>query len=391
MDVTNTQRPTTTIGSSVDTPHVPPCLSPQMLSDADTLGSRKISDGAAIHLFQRPKVAAAAAAGVGTASAQQPGNLYEFPPVLLQPLERGGDREGAGAHWEVEAPRRKIMFLASILVLISVLQLLECLASTSTVLSVPGAGGGSTGGDNGGSAHPSLPGEYWFLVRGRTLSSVMGIVVGTLGVCGSQSLNTHTIRWYFVGLVMCAIVAMAIRIEVFYDTVTGKIPFGDYGTNSPDSSRENDPGEGGGGGSGGGSGTGDEGGPGAHHEAAEEAQSSLVFMALSAFVSVSPARARGRSVPGQFFFDVAVVPPRMKRKVVAPLRTGCEKRVVVSGTLWMICIRRVHDMRRVISIHVANWERQERGEGLEGREGGGLTNAISDPELESRRRDVAIV
>ncbi|CBN76955.1 conserved unknown protein [Ectocarpus siliculosus] len=297
----------------------------KMLSDADTLGGRKISDGAAIHLFQRPKVAAAAAAGVGTASAQQPGNLHEFPPVLLQVQERGGNGEGAGAHWEVEAPRRKIMFLASILVLISVLQLLECLASISTVLSVPGAAGGSTGGGNGGSAHPSLPGEYWFLVKGRTLSSVMGIVVGTLGVRGSQSLNTHTIRWYFVGLVMCAIVAMAIRIEVFYDIVTGKIPFGDYGINSPDSSRENDPGEGGGGGGGGGNGTGDEGGPGAHHETAEAAQSSLFFMAFSAFVSVSPAR--GRSGPGRLFFDVVVVPPRMKRKVVAPLRTGCQKRV----------------------------------------------------------------
>ncbi|CAM9450146.1 unnamed protein product, partial [Ectocarpus sp. 4 AP-2014] len=322
----------------------------KMLSDADTLGGRKISDGAAIHLFQRPKVAAAAGAGIGTASAQQPSNLHEFPPVLLQVQERGGDGEGAGAHWEVEAPRRKIMFLASILVLISVLQLLECLASISTVLSAPGAGGGSNGGGNGGSAHPSLPGEYWFLVKGRTFSSVMGIVVGTLGVRGSQSLNTNTIRWYFVGLVMCAIVAMAIRIEVFYDIVTGKIPFGDYGINSPDSSGENDPGEGGGGGGGGGSGTGDEEGAGAHHETAEEAQSSLFFMAFSAFVSV-----------------------------------------VVAGFLWMLCIRRVNDMRGVISIHVANWERQERGEGLEGREGGGLTNAISDPEFESRRGDIAIV
>lgn len=102
--------------------------------------------------------------------------------------------------------------------------------------------------------------------------------------------------------------------------VVHQIPFGDYGINSPDSSRENDPGEGGGG-EGGGSGTGDEGGPGAHHDTAEEAQSSLFFMAFSAFVSVSPARRRS------FLFDVVVVPPRMKRKVVAPLTTGCEKRV----------------------------------------------------------------
>lgn len=102
-------------------------------------------------------------------------------------------------------------------------QLLECLASVSTVLSAPGAGGGSTGSGNGGSAHPSLPDEYWFLVKGRTVSSVMGIVVGTLGIRGSQSLSTRTIRLYFVGLVMCAIVAMAIRIEVFYDIVTGKV------------------------------------------------------------------------------------------------------------------------------------------------------------------------
>lgn len=93
-----------------------------MLSDADTLAGRQISDGAAIHLFQRPKVAAAAAAGVGTASAQQPGNLREFPPVLLHFQERGGD--GEGAHGEVDVPRRKIMFLASLLLLISVLQVL---------------------------------------------------------------------------------------------------------------------------------------------------------------------------------------------------------------------------------------------------------------------------
>lgn len=114
-----------------------------MLGDTDSLESRKISDGAAVHLFQRPKTAVAHAggrsrAGVGTISAQQPGGLHEFPPVLLQvdgvPVGGGGGR-GAGdsqLHWEMEGPRRKIRFLASLLLFISVLQVWRPCASSRT-------------------------------------------------------------------------------------------------------------------------------------------------------------------------------------------------------------------------------------------------------------------
>lgn len=110
------------------------CISPdvpsvdvKVLEDSDTLESRKISDGAAIHLFQRPK--SATLAGVGTASASQSGRLHEIPPLLLQVQERlRGSRvhsQGQGyldAHWEVEVPRRSIRFLASFLLLMSVMQ-----------------------------------------------------------------------------------------------------------------------------------------------------------------------------------------------------------------------------------------------------------------------------
>lgn len=102
-----------------------------MLGDTDTLASRKILDGSAIHLFQRPKTAVNSSAGnrggagLGTISAQQPGGLHDFPPVLLQ-VDGGDDGVGGSAgsqlHWELDGPRRKIRFLASFLLLISVLQ-----------------------------------------------------------------------------------------------------------------------------------------------------------------------------------------------------------------------------------------------------------------------------
>lgn len=108
-----------------------------MLGDADTLASRKISDGAAVHLFQRPKAAAAApiggAAGV-VSTAQQPGRLHEFPPVLLQ-VQGSGAGGGSGAtgyvnsHWEVAGPRKQIRFLASFLLLISIMQVSNALSS----------------------------------------------------------------------------------------------------------------------------------------------------------------------------------------------------------------------------------------------------------------------
>lgn len=94
-------------------------------------------------------------------------------------------------------------------------------------MSYPGAAGngGDSGGGDGG-AYAELPDEFWVLIKGRIVSSLMGIVVGVLGIRGSQSLNTRTIKLYFVGLVMCAIVAMVIRIEVFVDIVTGKVRAG---------------------------------------------------------------------------------------------------------------------------------------------------------------------
>lgn len=100
----------------------------KLLGDLDTLASQNISDGAAIHLFQRPKFSAYAtpAAGGGAVSAQQPGRLHEIPPLLLQVQERGGSTSQAqgylDTHWEVDVPRRGIRFLSSFLLLISVMQ-----------------------------------------------------------------------------------------------------------------------------------------------------------------------------------------------------------------------------------------------------------------------------
>lgn len=100
-----------------------------MLGDGDTLASRKITDGAAVHLFQRPKTSVTPAGGSGgvVSSAQQPGRLHEFPPVLLR-VQGAGAGGGSGAtgyvnsHWEVDGPRKQIRILASFLLLISVLQ-----------------------------------------------------------------------------------------------------------------------------------------------------------------------------------------------------------------------------------------------------------------------------
>lgn len=43
------------------------------------------------------------------------------------------------------------------------------------------------------------------------------------GVRGSQSLDLRTIKLYCFGLVVCAIVAISIRIEVLYDVFSGKV------------------------------------------------------------------------------------------------------------------------------------------------------------------------
>lgn len=107
------------------------------------------------------------------------------------------------------------------------LKVLECLASVSAAMSYPGAAG--NGGDSGGgdgSAYAEIPDEFWVLIKERSVSSLMGVVVGVLGIRGSQSLNTRTIKMYFVGLVLCAIVAMVIRLEVFIDIISGKVSVG---------------------------------------------------------------------------------------------------------------------------------------------------------------------
>lgn len=114
---------------------LPLCLRrPQLLGDSDTLSSRKISDGAAIHLFQRPKLVPSSAsyasssgggggsgAGLDTAPAQQPGMLHEIPPLLLQ-VQEGSEDGYLSTHWEVDVPRRGIRFLASFLLLMSMMQ-----------------------------------------------------------------------------------------------------------------------------------------------------------------------------------------------------------------------------------------------------------------------------
>lgn len=103
-------------------------------------------------------------------------------------------------------------------------QLLECLASMSAVMGSAGAatGGGNSGG-GGSNTHTEIPDEYWVLVRGRSVASLMGVVVGVLGVRGAHSLSTQTLQMYYVGLVMCAIVSIVIRVEVLVDIIAGKV------------------------------------------------------------------------------------------------------------------------------------------------------------------------
>lgn len=92
------------------------------------------------------------------------------------------------------------------------------------VSSTSSTGDGGSDGEEGTEAHRLiLPDEYWVLVRARAVSSIMGIVVGLLGIRGSQSLSTQTMKLYLAGLVMCAIVAMVIRVEVFFDIVAGQV------------------------------------------------------------------------------------------------------------------------------------------------------------------------
>ena len=79
----------------------------------------------------------------------------------------------------------------------------------------------SSGSDKGDDAQPALS-EYWNLMRSRSVSSVLGIAVGLLGVRGSHSLSAQTIRLYLAGMVMCAVIAVSIQIENIFDLATGK-------------------------------------------------------------------------------------------------------------------------------------------------------------------------
>ncbi len=83
-------------------------------------------------------------------------------------------------------------------------------------MTVPALGAGK-------GADADVPDEYWFLIKGRTVSSLMGIAVGVLGIRGAQSLNLQTIKLYFAGLVACAIVAMGLRIQVLFDILNGRV------------------------------------------------------------------------------------------------------------------------------------------------------------------------
>lgn len=111
----------------------PTAADPQLLGDSDTLSSRGITSGAAIHLFQRPKTAAYVPSndgtpGLDTVSVEQAGALHDIPPLLLQFQERGvsaGPSPAEGyldANWEVDGQRRGIRFLSSFLLLISIMQ-----------------------------------------------------------------------------------------------------------------------------------------------------------------------------------------------------------------------------------------------------------------------------
>ena len=98
----------------------------QILKDSDTLSSRKVIDGAAMHLFQRPKDAPVVS-GIGMSNAPQPSGLTEIPSMMLQVQGASVSDEPQNQglldeHWEVETPRRTMRFLASVLILISIMQ-----------------------------------------------------------------------------------------------------------------------------------------------------------------------------------------------------------------------------------------------------------------------------
>lgn len=87
--------------------------------------------------------------------------------------------------------------------------------------------------------------------------------------------------------------------------------------------------------------------------------------------------------------------------VMTPPHSRCNRKpnhrqVVVSGGVWLLCIRRVNVVRSQISEHMVNWERRELGEEVVQEEtyGDGLMHAIVDPELdelERRRAEVDAV
>lgn len=81
----------------------------------------------------------------------------------------------------------------------------------------------SSGGGKGDDSRLVLSPDEWNLVRDRTISSVVGIVVGLLGVYGALSLSTRIIRIYLAGLAMCFVIAMYIQLEFLFDVSTGKV------------------------------------------------------------------------------------------------------------------------------------------------------------------------
>lgn len=112
---------------------------PQILGDADTLASRKVCTGAAMHLFRRPKATALSAAvrdvtQAGSTPALQTGGVPEIPSNLLRSQDSGVSGIASrfdgylDAHMEVNRPRRGIRCLASCLLLVSIMQVNWALA-----------------------------------------------------------------------------------------------------------------------------------------------------------------------------------------------------------------------------------------------------------------------
>lgn len=108
------------------------------------------------------------------------------------------------------------------------------------------------------------------------------------------------------------------------------------------------------------------------------------------FVGAYVCGERGRERQTEIIGDRQTVKEILSLPPLAPPKT--QRQVLVAGAVWLLCIRRVNAMRGQIYEHIHAWERHERGEELEGiGGGGGFINAVSDPELEGRRRGTAAI